>query len=120
MSRIFALAAIHNYTTIATRLPFSQVEALVSILHFNSTDYFVCPSDKYSLRTYYYKVLRTWLIMRLLVRNNSGEFSLTKGFGNDTPQYAILLHIYGEAIEEVIYKDIIEGIGKNKAGYRKI
>jgi hypothetical protein len=58
--------------------------------------------------------------MRLLVRNNSGEFSLTKDFSDDTPRYAILSHTWGEATEEVTYRDIIEGIGKSKAGYRKI
>jgi hypothetical protein len=31
--------------------------------------------------------------MCLLEHNNDGEFSLTKDFGNDIPQYAILSHV---------------------------
>jgi hypothetical protein len=33
--------------------------------------------------------------MRLLERNNSGEFSLTNDFIDDFPQYAILSHTWG-------------------------
>ncbi|KAH6663641.1 heterokaryon incompatibility protein-domain-containing protein [Halenospora varia] len=44
--------------------------------------------------------------MRLLEYNNDGELSLTKDFGADT--------------EEVIYRDVIDGTGKNKVGYEKI
>jgi hypothetical protein len=56
--------------------------------------------------------------MRLLERNNDGEFSLTDSFSDKTPQYAILSHTW-EA-EEVTFKDLIDGTGKGKAGYRKI
>ena len=59
--------------------------------------------------------------MRLLLRSNAGEFSLTKEFlGDDIiPPYAILSHTWSEG-EEVTFKDLIEGTGKNKAGYKKI
>ena len=34
------------------------------------------------------------------------------------PQYAILSHTWGA--EEVTFKDLMEGTGKDKAGYEKI
>ncbi|KAH8656100.1 heterokaryon incompatibility protein-domain-containing protein, partial [Tricladium varicosporioides] len=59
--------------------------------------------------------------MRLLRYNNEGEFSLTKDFlGNDIPNYAILSHTWGADTEEVTYRDMIDGTGKNKVGYEKI
>jgi hypothetical protein len=59
--------------------------------------------------------------MRLLQYNNDGEFSLTKDFvGGDIPEYAILSHTWGADREEVIYRDLIDGTGKNKVGYEKI
>jgi hypothetical protein len=58
--------------------------------------------------------------MRLLERNNSGECILTKDFINDIPRYAILSHTWGADTEEVTYRDIIDGSGRNKAGYDKI
>jgi hypothetical protein len=59
--------------------------------------------------------------MRLLQYNNDGEFSLTKDlFGDDIPDYAILSHTWGTDTEEVTYRDMIEGTGKNKVGYEKI
>ena len=57
--------------------------------------------------------------MRLLVRDSSGEFSLTKDLV-DLPAYAILSHTWGGDDEEVTYNDMIEGSGKLKTGYRKI
>ncbi|ORX93522.1 hypothetical protein BCR34DRAFT_677790, partial [Clohesyomyces aquaticus] len=59
--------------------------------------------------------------MRLLLRSNTGEFCLTKEFiGHDIiPPYAILSHTWSEG-EEVTFKDLIEGTGKDKAGYEKI
>jgi hypothetical protein len=54
--------------------------------------------------------------MRLLEHNN-GEFSLTEDFGNET-RFAILSHTWGA--EEVTFRDLIDGTGKDKAGYRKI
>ena len=35
-----------------------------------------------------------------------------------TPPYAILSHIWGEG--EVSFRDLVDGTGKNKAGYAKI
>ena len=61
--------------------------------------------------------------MRLLQRNNAGEFVLTKDFVryNEIPQYAILSHTWREREEEeVTFKDLIDGTGKEKAGYDKI
>ena len=59
--------------------------------------------------------------MRLLQYNNDSEFSLTKDFvGGEIPEYAILSHTWGADTEEVTYRDLIDGTGKNKAGYKKI
>ncbi|KAH8650313.1 hypothetical protein BGZ60DRAFT_473956 [Tricladium varicosporioides] len=59
--------------------------------------------------------------MRLLKYNNDGEFSLTKDFvGDKIPGYAILSHTWGADTEEVTYRELIDGTGKNKVGYEKI
>jgi hypothetical protein len=59
--------------------------------------------------------------MHLLQYNNDGEFSLTQDFvGGEIPEYAILSHTWGADTEEVIYRDLIDGTGKNKVGYEKI
>jgi hypothetical protein len=59
--------------------------------------------------------------MRLLQYNNDGEFSLTKDFvSGEIPEYAILSHTWGVDTEEVTYRDMIDGTGKNKIGYEKI
>jgi hypothetical protein len=59
--------------------------------------------------------------MRLLHYNNNGELSLTKDFvSGEIPKYAILSHTWGADTEEVIYRDLIDGTGKNKIGYNKI
>jgi Heterokaryon incompatibility protein (HET) len=57
--------------------------------------------------------------MRLLQYNNDGKFSLTEFF-NNIPEYAILSHTWGADTEEVTYRDLIDGTGKNKVGYEKI
>jgi hypothetical protein len=58
-------------------------------------------------------------MMRLLEHNIDGKFSLTEDFiGNNTPEYAILSHIWGE--EEVTFRDLIDVTGKSKASYEKI
>jgi hypothetical protein len=57
--------------------------------------------------------------MRLLICNNNSIFSL-KNFGDDTPRYAILLHTWGADVEEVTFRDLIDGTGQSKAGYEKI
>jgi hypothetical protein len=53
--------------------------------------------------------------MRLLLRSDTGEFSLTKDLvGDDTiPLYAILSHTWGADAEEV------NGTGRGKPGYEK-
>jgi hypothetical protein len=58
--------------------------------------------------------------MRLLERNNNGEFSLTKDFSDKIPRYAILSHTWGADAKEVTFKDLIDGKGKDKTGYDKI
>ena len=59
--------------------------------------------------------------MRLLEYNNDSEFSLTKDFvSGKIPEYAILSHTWGVDTEEVTYRDLIDGTGKNKVGYEKI
>lgn len=61
------------------------------------------------------------VVMRLLLRSNTGEFSLTKDLvGYDPiPPYAILSHTWREG-EEVTFGDLMDGTGKNKTGYNKI
>ncbi|KAM7182559.1 truncated HET-R [Rhypophila sp. PSN 637] len=59
--------------------------------------------------------------MRLLERDPTGEFRLTKHLPNDKiPPYAILSHTWGD--EEVVFRDLAGGTAKNKnnAGYSKI
>jgi hypothetical protein len=58
--------------------------------------------------------------MRLLVLTNHEDFSLTKDLIDNIPPYAILSHTWGEDDDEVTFKDLTEGSGKSKAGYRKI
>src|SRR5882724_10486604 len=59
--------------------------------------------------------------MRLLQYNNDGEFSLTKSFvGGKIPEYAILSHTWEGYMEEITYRALIDGTGKNKVGYEKI
>ena len=58
--------------------------------------------------------------MRLLERNSAGEFSQTKDFGDHVSRYAILSHTWGGDTEEVTFRDLMNGTGKNKAGYNKI
>ena len=55
--------------------------------------------------------------MRLLEYHNDGKFSLTEFF-DDIPPYAILSHTWG--LEEVTFKDMIEGTGRSKTGFDKI
>ena len=57
--------------------------------------------------------------MRLLERNNTGDFHLRRDSPDDKVlPYAILLHIWGD--EEVLFRDIEDGTYKSKAGYAKI
>ncbi|GAB1313191.1 Heterokaryon incompatibility domain-containing protein [Madurella fahalii] len=57
--------------------------------------------------------------MRLLKYDTADEIRLTADLPSDnTPPYAILSHTWGE--EEVLFEDIVEAKGKNKAGHAKI
>ena len=56
--------------------------------------------------------------MRLLQDIGQERLSLVEKHESDSPRYAILSHTWGA--EEVTFKDLIEGTGKNKAGYEKI
>jgi hypothetical protein len=56
--------------------------------------------------------------MRFVESNDDGEFSLTEVLVDNIPPYAVLSHRW-EA-EEVTLKDLTDGLGKNKAGYKKI
>lgn len=58
--------------------------------------------------------------MRLLRIEQGGNFSLTEFSGSDVPRYAIISHTWGRDDEEVIFRDLEQGTGHDKAGYRKI
>jgi len=58
--------------------------------------------------------------MRLLKLKDDGEFSLIEFVGDNIPRYTILSHTWGADDEEVTFKDLVEGTGKDKAGYKKI
>jgi hypothetical protein len=59
--------------------------------------------------------------MRLLERDHNGEFRFTKDLVGDLiPRYAILSHTWGPDTEEVTFKDLVSGTGKDKVGYDKI
>lgn len=59
------------------------------------------------------------LVMRFF-RLEDDKFSLTEIVGNNILHYVILLHTWGPDDEEVIFKDLVKGTGKNKTGYNKI
>ncbi|RYP50015.1 hypothetical protein DL768_004370 [Monosporascus sp. mg162] len=57
--------------------------------------------------------------MRLLKRGDTGVISLTEDvIGDRIPRYAILSHRWG--MEEVTFKDLMDGTGPKKQGYDKI
>ncbi len=60
--------------------------------------------------------------MRLLERDDAGEFHLTEDLPShaipEIPPYAILSHTWGN--EEVLFRDLVDGTAKKKAGYAKI
>jgi hypothetical protein len=59
--------------------------------------------------------------MRLLKRlPDSDDFSLVEYVGDSVPPYAILSHTWGLDNDEVTFKDIMKGRGKDKPGYRKL
>lgn len=57
--------------------------------------------------------------MRLLQLQNDGNISLTEVF-NPIPPYAILSHTWAADDEEVTYRDLVNGEGKEKPGYQKL
>jgi len=59
--------------------------------------------------------------MRLLLRSDTDEFSLTD-FVDDKiiPPYAILSHTWLADMEEPTFEDLTNSTGKNKSGYEKI
>ena len=59
------------------------------------------------------------LVMRFF-RLEDDKFSLTEIVGNNILRSVILLHTWGPDDEEVIFKDLVKGTGKNKTGYNKI
>ncbi|KAK4458981.1 HET-R [Cladorrhinum samala] len=56
--------------------------------------------------------------MRLLERDDAGEFRLKDLPSNTIPPYAILSHTWGD--EEVLFKDLVDGTAKENAGYAKL
>ncbi|KAH4354590.1 hypothetical protein HBH99_256800, partial [Parastagonospora nodorum] len=53
--------------------------------------------------------------MRLLRLEGDDGFSLVEFFGSDLPPYAILSHTWGADRDEVTFRDLTEGTGKEKA-----
>ena len=58
--------------------------------------------------------------MHLLMLKANGELSLTKDLFDDIPHYAILSHTWIDDDQEPTFRDLVEGSGFAKAGYRKI
>jgi hypothetical protein len=61
--------------------------------------------------------------MRLLEHQSDGGFRLTEDIlDKDIYQYpyAILSHRWGCANEEVTFEEMVEGLGQDKVGYKKI
>jgi hypothetical protein len=59
--------------------------------------------------------------MRLLkLEHNSYSLAFTRDLISDIPPYAILSHTWADDEQEVNYKDIKKGRGKDKDGYQKI
>jgi hypothetical protein len=57
--------------------------------------------------------------MRLLERLSSGDFKLVSFNDENPPPYAILSHTWTED-QEVTYKELVAGTGKDKISYDKI
>lgn len=59
--------------------------------------------------------------MRLLETLPNGDFRLTEKFLDKAiPPYAILSHTWGAASQEITFEDMVEDLGRSKAGYGKI
>jgi hypothetical protein len=67
-----------------------------------------------------FALLVTIFSMRLLQIEADGHFSLVEYVESDIPRYAILSHTWGPEEEEVTYRDLMQGAGNDKAGYRKL
>ena len=48
------------------------------------------------------------------------NFKLTNDLVRDIPSYAILSHTWGPDTEEVTFRDLVDGTGRDKTGYEKI
>jgi hypothetical protein len=57
--------------------------------------------------------------MRLLRCDKRG-FVLTEDLVTNIPPYAILSHTWGQDTDEVTYKDLVDKVGKDKVGYKKL
>ncbi|KAF2259649.1 HET-domain-containing protein [Lojkania enalia] len=58
--------------------------------------------------------------MRLLQRNSHGDLTFTEDLHDGIPAYAILSHTWGKDEEEVTFRDMKDGSGRGKKGYKKI
>jgi hypothetical protein len=58
--------------------------------------------------------------MRLLERNDAGDYDLTEFMGDSIPCYAILSHTWGADYKEVTLEDLKNGTSTSKAGYQKL
>jgi hypothetical protein len=58
--------------------------------------------------------------MRLLEDVGHGKLKLVEKHDNDIPRYAILSHTWGADGDEVTFRDLMKGTGRNKIGYQKI
>jgi hypothetical protein len=58
--------------------------------------------------------------MRLLEDAGRGNLKLVDKYDEDIPRYAILSRTWGAEGDEVTFRDIMEGTGRDKIGYEKI
>jgi hypothetical protein len=58
--------------------------------------------------------------MRLLQYKNDDDITLSEYYGSEVPRYAVLSHRWGRDSEEVTFRNLEDGSGRYKFGYRKI
>jgi len=58
--------------------------------------------------------------MRLLEIDTNGNLRLATFSGNNIPCYAILSHTWERDDQELTFQDVMNGVGRSKAGYRKV
>ncbi|KAI1353157.1 vegetative incompatibility protein HET-E-1 [Xylaria sp. FL0043] len=58
--------------------------------------------------------------MTLMRVRHDESFAFTEDLIEDVPPYAILSHTWGHDSQEVTFKDILDGTGQQKEGYRKL